>query len=507
MSQIDYQVILDQVEQLTRSGSIGEVKLIFHKLIPKQIPRNYCAPIAELATRNSMYLYAMRCLQSYIRPQLLSQELPTDRERLAYAKALIGLQMLKEARELLSEIEVSEVPEALLSMAFCYFGEWNYVKARPYIQKFIKHPKVTDYRRIVGRVNLAAVFVFTNDTINAEIELAQLDILTQNHNARMLRGNVFELYGQLHIHQRDYKTAIKYLKVAEDLIGDSNSIYNFFIRKWKLVSELMLDKGDDLKLKKVNDLRQEAIYKWSHWETYRELDLYEAVATNNRSLLQKVYLGTPHLEYIRKMEGVSENIVFDSGAFALDLPHFMSKAPHEIKVFVNDVYEGLRGSRYQQKIWRILFQDFYKPPTLGELFSKLYPNEYFDPEHSPRRILNQFYGLAQHLNKKYPGCFKLFRKRNEFFYSVSPGTQLYLKHISRKKIIASSEKQKIQAMGARPFAANQLAAHLGFSLRSAQLLLAKFVADGFLLKLGKGRSTKYIQKCYARQHSRSKKAA
>ncbi|MCK6598526.1 MAG: hypothetical protein L6Q37_09205, partial [Bdellovibrionaceae bacterium] len=93
---------------------------------------------------------------------------PQPDEIIAYAMALVSLNMNTEARKHLKKIDKELFPDALLFESFSYFGEWNYEKTIPLLKKFSRNPRVSYYRQIVGKVNLIAAYVLCARLVEAE---------------------------------------------------------------------------------------------------------------------------------------------------------------------------------------------------------------------------------------------------------------------------------------------------------------------------------------------------
>ena len=203
---------MSQLETLTKDGKASKVNELIKGLNFKKVPREFRYLISQICFRNSLYIESLKVLNPIIHPSTPNSPKPKAQELISYANALVSINMNTEARKLLKKVNKEEYPEALLIESFSYFGEWNYEKTIPILRKFIANPKLSYYRQIVGKVNLAAALVTTLKISEAEQLLFELLKITQENKYNLLQGNTLELLAQLEIQKRNYHQSLKYLK-------------------------------------------------------------------------------------------------------------------------------------------------------------------------------------------------------------------------------------------------------------------------------------------------------
>ena len=122
-------------------------------------------------------------------------------------------------------------------------------------------------------------------------ELLQLVIReARKESYKTILANALERSAELSIGLKHWKTAETLLLEAESLISEKNNLYNLFIRKWMVFLNILSEGYPEHYQIKLKNLRAEA-QQLQHWETVRDCDRFEAVVTQNKKLLLKVYFG------------------------------------------------------------------------------------------------------------------------------------------------------------------------------------------------------------------------
>lgn len=480
--------LMTQLETLTKQGDTQQVSEIINRLVLKRIPRELAAQLAQICFRNSLYIQSLRILNPIVCPPTPISPKPQPTEIIAYATALVSLNMNREARNLLQQLDTTINPEALLIESFSYFGEWSYEKTIPLLKRFSTNPRVSLYRQIVGKVNLAAAYVTSAQQIEAENLLLELLKVTSERNFRLLQGNTLELLAQLEIQKKNYSKALEYLNEAKQIFPDSTSIYFFFVKKWECICRLLLSPHSKELIKSCESLKSEAL-KWRHWETARDIDLYIAFATNNMDLIQKLVQGTPNSNYIKKIELLFGYKITPEKIFKLRSDNDIT--PPKVSFDFIKISERIQTNKYQNKLFTLLTKDFYRPVNLGYLFSQLHPEENFNPLTSEKRILNQIYTLAQNLNTDNT-YFELHKSKMDFIFKLKPGVELVFKRQGNRRHHATTLKEKMRSFGAVPFSTNQLAQLLNCSKRKAQQVIKQLKTQNFVECINKGPKTVYV---------------
>lgn len=487
--------LVEQLETLTRSGKTQKVAEIVDRLVLSRAPRALAARLAQLCFRNSLYLQSLRVLSPIVRSETPVNPPPQPTEMIAYASALVSLNMPREARSYLRRVNKVENPEALLIESFSYFGEWNYAKSIPLLKKFIANPRVSLYRQVVGKVNLAAAFVTSAHQVQAELLLKELLALTTERGLRLLKGNTLELLAQVEIQKKNYEQALFYLQEAKQEFPDTNSIYFFFVKKWESICKMLLNPGDQSSIAACEELKTEA-KQWRHWETARDVDLYIAFATKDEELLQKLIAGTANPNFIKKIELLYGHKIMPAKKVSLQASG--AKAPVENSLSYTEITKSLKLKSSGQKLFSLLTRDFYRPANLGYLFSQLFPKEYFNPLTSEKRILNQVYALRDELNSKFE-FLSLRKDKMDFIFELHPGAELIFHRHAHRLRHTPSLKESLRGLGAKPFSSEQLATYLACSKRKAQMLIRQLLSENFLVAHNGGPQIQYLLRCYSSQ--------
>jgi tetratricopeptide (TPR) repeat protein len=493
---IDYDFLVTQLELWTREGKNAVVLAELRRLKLTKIPRTYCFRLAQIARRNSEPLLSLQMMNPIVRSPLILQEPPNSKEKIVYASSLTSLGFLTEAKQLLEEIDPADEPEALLYRSFALFGEWNYAKALPLLRRFVRAPGLSEYSRVVGQVNLAAALISEAEFVAADTLLREIIEYTQKNNYHLLLGNALEILAQSRIQEGDYAQALVLLDRAAGYLGSALGLYQFFVLKWQRISKLLMNPHSSVELAALNSLRHEA-FKKGYWESVRDCDLFISVTQRDKSLLQFTLCGTPFRAFHKR--------AFRLWGEPVTLPKEMDWCPSEFQTRADtpsapvvSILENLRDYHGMDlalhptlsPLLDQLTRDFYRPTSLGDLFARLYPSEYFDPVHSPQRIYKAIYRLRGWF-KQHGFQFSVRGRHNEFrLVSLDRQSSLRVPRQRRSKQSAFIS-QWHQAIGSKSFSAREFAQEFNVSERSAQLILKEALRSGKLARLGEGRARLY----------------
>lgn len=500
-----YLELCSHLETLVVNGQHEQCRGKLNELNPKKFPRSIAVSIAEFAMRVNMPLYTLKVLQHIVYPESTLLTAPTSKEKVIYSTALIGLGALREAIEILDSIDPESEPESLLHRAGANLCDWDYAEAVPHLKKFIQFPGVAPYKRLVGKVNLAAAMIGMSDWALAKEILDQVQIECEANSHRLLLGNCFELKAQIEIFQGNYVKGEEYLAMAALCLKEQGGIFYMYVQKWQIICEcLKLSQIDEekarLHLQKLDSLKTQA-FELRHWNTVRECDLFEALVLKNENLFKKVIMGTPSEYYrqrARKLYGLN---LYSLGQFQLLLGEnkgVLEKSNNviqaELKVF--DPYKKERkGKALHEKpmllnLYEGLMQDFYQPFSLGTLFQKIYPQEKFNPFTSPARVLQ----LLRRLNSWFieNECpLRVEFKKSEFRLTA---VNEILVQVQRGEKL-TSESGKLTALKEKfqdaSFSVCQASEVLGLSEVSIRRLLSKAIKDGKVVKEQKRQGLMY----------------
>jgi hypothetical protein len=312
-----------------------------------------------------------------------------EREKAEYAAALIRVGASREARAILRELSPLRTPQVSLYLAFALFTSWEYRDAIPILRQYLDSP-LDPYQRVVGNVNLASALVHEGYHAEALNCLQSLEAETERGGWRALYGNTLERLAELSIQKRDWTSAERYLRLAEQAVAHAGGFDAFFVRKWRAI--LQLYRNPRAAIETLDAFRTEARRR-GHWETVRECDAYRAVVCRDRGLLWRVYFGTPFASYRERLlrdfgphgdppEGFAWRLEADNGRDTAKSDR-RGEDPQAVTLFGR---QALKIEQQKYRLLRVLVADFYRPVRVGHLFSEAYPGEKYDLSSSRARI-------------------------------------------------------------------------------------------------------------------------
>ena len=479
--------LIQSLESRIRKGLISSVQKELQDLNIREVPREHVISLANLARRVGLTNKTLSFLNKIVRPENTLQTPATHKEKAEYAVALQKMGAIKEAMDLLKEVDKSIFPEQLLYTSFCLFAQWDYKEALPLLREFVESDELSEYMRTVGRVNLAAALVIAKENDEAEKLLALLEKHAVENELNFLYGNIMELSAQLSVNRNDMNKARGYLDNALRQFKDFDSPDSLFVHKWLAIVEC-------LEKDKVTDNLHRIIEKassYGHWETLRHCDLIIATLTGHRDQLEKVYFGTPHTAYRQK--------ILDEVRTPWEPPdHYIYKdkfknTPRAFDLELGDEQDlslNLPNGQLIHQLLILLFSDLYKPTSLGRLHSYLFDGEYFNPFTSPDRI----YQLMKRL--------KIWLGENQVPVEVHSSSGGYLPQLTKPYgILIPKDPLPYQATGlgvrklgrlvGQEFSGKQAREKSGVKLSSMNRLLNAAMEEGLIEKLGNGPKTRY----------------
>lgn len=499
---MDFIQLKNNFEDSIRRGDIVSVRNEIESLKPSSIPRNLASDFADIARRVRSETWGLRLLRPIVRAQPAAHPKASDQELCTYAGLLIKAGTLPEARILLQSLDPNKNINVLIFLGQIAIAQWNYRDSIPYLKKVQNSVGLDPYQRCIAQVNLAVAYIFLERYKAAKNVLQKILSQCIQNKWDLLYGNALEISAQLAVAQKNWPEAMNFLKEAESRAGQ-HSHYQMFIEKWRTISELYQTVPNsvesDLILDKIEQLKKKA-QSLKSWESVRDFDYHIALYLNHQNLLLNVYFGTPHSEYKKRIE----NIFKKKG---WKIPNFyfrkLSERPAD-RIFDlttgneenKSLAEPLKPGQLLHRCLNILTIDFYKPVGAGELFSKLFPEEYFNPDVSIDRLTQATkllrkwfeinciplnieveqnrYLLAAHG----PYAFKVSKKTTDFQNLPDSAFDVNLKRLKVKWPYQS-------------FSATKAAVELGISPTGARSLLLKATKEKCIYKSGDGRSILY----------------
>ncbi len=417
---------LDSLDKKIRLGELEIVQKELEKLNLNSIPREHAATLATLARRVSLSNVAVSILYPLVRPKDRKQVQATEIEIAEYAAALTFIGASQEAYGLLRKVNSQKVPQALLYQAFALFAQWNYRLAIPAIKQYIETPTLSDYERLVGKLNLGAAFLYERDYELSFKLLKEVAHQAKEKKYHLLYSNALERLAENSICLKNWNTAENLLFEAESLIHDQKSLYKLFIRKWRVFLNISTTGLKDREFVKLKEILAEAT-NLNHWETVRDCNRFEAITTKNKKLLYHLYFGTPYKSFRERLISDfgapislptnyywgQEFIALDKSSPELDLETGKVTYRNELGV-IESLKTTLTPGSLPHRFLKRLSTDFYAPIGLRILFADLFSNDPYDPNTSDSKIRSvakelESWFAVNHLSLK-------LEERNGFFH-------------------------------------------------------------------------------------------
>lgn len=486
--------LLSRLEDLIRQGKNNLVQTELKKIVKSKVPRELAYRFAEIARRSNMPLMALQVMNPIIRSEVQLAIPVSDKEKITYATALTSISACEEALEILNEVNYKKEPQVLLYKAFAYFAQWKYEEAIPSLNRFIHSDNITDYQRVVGKVNLLASYIASNKTKDAFDLAKEILKITKQNNHKLLHGNTRELLAQLYIFSGEYKKARIELEEAQKSLTDSDSIYLTFVHKWQLILDLLTSKPSSQLQERITMVRKSAL-RQKHWETLREIDFFSALAQKNESEIIQVLSGTPFKGYIQRAESLLGK--------PISLPTETSRTRDKNAEWIFNLFESRLINRKSGKIIKMripktLFQflvalskDYYRPLSLGLVFSQVYPEEHFNPIHSKKKIDNLVL-RSRKLFQEFRIPIRVEVDQHQYSLRLNTGIELRLRNIKRKNLYQRADISNLHsAFKDKNFSAQQASEVLSLSKRSTHTLLSEAIKKSIIIRLGQGSAIRY----------------
>ncbi len=484
---------IHQIDGLIRSGRGELARSKLENLTREKISRSFALSVASLARRAKLPELGVRILNAIVRPEKEVPSTATIGERAEYAVCLVKAGAIDEGMEILRRLDAQDYPQVSLFLGATLVAQWEYRTAISFFEKFIASPGVGAYQRLVGKTNLAAAFVVEKQFDQSLELLKTLRVETSMPDKKLLHGSVLQLSGQNALGMGDYKTAQKWLKMAAEVLSNTGDISELFVRKWMAILLAYKTKGKKEGLQAIAAVRKDAVRK-QHWETIRDLDKFKAIFTRNELLIHHIYFGTPFESFrVKLLEAygykvsIPTDYLWKMGPLACSGPILnllngeVEKTPHALKV-----------GQVVHRLVAVLTSDFYRPFRMAALFSKLFPNEYFNPRSGPLRVHQTLKRLRKWFEKaKLP----LRIEEQDGAYRISTQSACGIR-VSAEPILGVGAKMASlhlvkRSMSEADFSVQQVSELLKVSRNSALRIVDEARKEGCVRRLGRGPATRY----------------
>lgn len=489
--------ILAEFDDLLKRGQADQVKARLKLIKRKDVERALLAPLARIGMRVALPQFSLYLLSPLVRPGNKLATTASGREVAQYAIALVQIGAVQEGISLLESITDSTIPEVYLYHAIGLFNIWDYQKAIPILNQYLKLEGISSYERLVGMVNLLSAYIVERDFKQAQPLRDQLMPELQAQNYLLMLGNVLELSAQLAMARCEYSEALVFVEKARGIMPESNQRYHLFLNKWHAAASLFIEGVSPQRLRELQEVRESA-GRIHHWETMRECDLYQAICTNDIALFQKVYVGTPFRGFRKRMQVLSP--------FKVEIPEFYdwNLGDHQNSRVVAhryfDIERGidskskaaLKPGQLLHRLLRCLAQDFYRRSTPAGLFAKLFPDRFYDYLHSNSRI-HELVHRTRHWIQSHKIPLEICEEKGEYFLGASGTIKVRVSsELDSCHPILNILLELVQGDFNHPISCSELIRHTKKPRRSANRLLHEAVAAGYLIRVGRGKKTQYF---------------
>jgi hypothetical protein len=471
MEQSDFRKFHSECDQWIRTGQIALAKKALTSIKSSEVPSNCLRDLCNLYRRALMWRHSLSALKAKVRPEIGKSKASVD-EVIEYALALQKAGAYRESQNLLNEPNVKDEPQALMARAFHEIFHWNYQDAEPLWEAYLAHKDVGEYEKLVARVNRLAGYCFLRDPrITGEFERLKSDL---SGNPRLLAA-VLEIGAQHLIMDKQWKEAEAALSEAEKVLGGQNGREDLmFVDKWRAVTRALTENS----VKPLDQFRERALGA-KHWETLRDLDYFRATIIPDSPWSEWVYYGTPYPAYRRRLDQLRD--------FNEQETVSRSRRP---AVIVDPWYVGNQHGETTHLLFNLLLRDFYRPMKIGEIFSELFWDGFWDAKSSQNRVHQLIRRLRSWIEKNE---LPLSILEVEGSYSLRINQEAGL--ICRKRILPAQKLPFIfgryYSQPAKPLAALEWADRLKVTPAKARYLLSQALPAGLLDKVGRGARTRY----------------
>lgn len=467
-----------RLEQLERQLRAGQLESARHALMAPDLakaPRPFVARLANLARRAQRPSLSLRLLQPLVRPMVVGLTQVEPEELLEYAYALQKVGARNQSLSILENLAESHA-KAHLAIAFHHFYEWDYANALGRLERITEEATFSPYERLVVQVNRLACLVALKDD-RAENEFVEIERQLVQEGSPILAANVLEIMAQSRIEVGRVSEARVFLSRAKKLLPESESLYRLMIEKWDVIA-CAVETGDP---EGVLQFRNRAL-EMKHWETLRDLDYVLAKLDPSSRWAEWVYYGTPYAGFRQKLEGL--RIFPESSWVSRDARPDLRWDPWFPEGGDGDLMHRFVAS---------LASDFYRPYRIGEIFSNLFPDQYYDIEVSPNRV-HQIASRARAWLKEKRVPARL--EEDAGSYCLRWRDNVAIRARSNSVRFTKVEFLFERFRNPRPLAlsAREWAEHLGFSQEKVKRLLREARSSGLVKVERKGQYSRYVLK-------------
>ena len=481
---------LDELERMIQNSNLLSVRNEVKSITAKDVPRFLVARFSNLLKRIGEIKMALKILNPIIFNPMASPEVE---EIIEYASCLSRASLEDESIAMLNKIKNYSNPEIQFELAAAQIKKWNYSEAIPLLNEYINSQGQDPYRICVGKINLGAAYLYSNQLQLAENQLHQILPSVQGKGHELLCGYTLLLLTEAALLDRKLEIAEKFLNSSAQKLNNFNHRYGLYFKKWKIIIKMIKESGSKESLFGYEELRKNAA-KLRNWNVICDLELFRGVASNNTEAIKHLYYGVPY-------QGLRNRILFVWGKpLSLELFYDRRIGPksNEAKEIFDvttctDLSTGnsLKAGQTLFRLMRALSSDFYSPFLTTKIFSIVYKNTSYNPFSSSEQVYKAIRRLNDWLKKN---------KSPLYVESTAEGYRLrsknpYILRLPLQFSINTSLEGFITKLAScglvDRFSLKAVVKKLGIPNRTASRLLSDAVASGYLLRQGKGKNVNY----------------
>lgn len=458
--------ILQRAEMCMRQGQSKVALRLVYQLLSdnKNLRVEKLIKIGNILGRAGDNAGALKLLHPFVRDQTLNVAIKSPAQ-VEYAAALIQLGLVAEGNEMLSHLNEDLYPEAQMHRVLGLFQEWNYLDAIPLLERWIKHPRINDYQRLVGQINLFIAYAFARPDKLSATDIDVLGATIHEQNYSLLMGAWSQIKGRFFLEHGDYNGATTAFTEGLNRVMDVNTWDRLYLSKWNLVCQVKKDGPLEKWKEAFNVLRLHAHQK-GDFETVRDCDYHLATHFGNREIGNYCYHGTPFKSFRDRFDtrlfSSSLNFYITPGGFQRRL-NFESRLRRQTPVSLNELSsvfnvendKKLTFNGVLEKTLMALMSDFYRPMTLQRLFGEIYKGQYWNQNTSPTQIRQVLFRFRKWL-KKNNWDLKVEEKKGT--YRLASGSSIY----------------KILQKGSRPSIEQRICKYLYDKFKKKDFLFSDF---------------------------------
>jgi hypothetical protein len=473
MSQIDS--LVSTLEELVRSGNLGEARRLLLAADAGKIPRRYACRVANLARRCGQFKIALRVLNPYVEEKAGAGG--NDLELAEYALTLGKLGAPAEALRVIRRVRPAACPKQPFYEALILFSLWEYSQAIPLIGAYMRNCAGDSYEWAVAAANMVAALTFSERLHEAEELCRRITESSRRQNFKYLLSSCLELSAQIRIAARDFAGASARLEESAREMADPDSLPGYFIRKWQAVAEVSAAPGES-SIRRLAAARAEGLRR-EQWESVRDCDLYLAAATGDSALFLRVYFGTPNEKYRGNMLKLFTPEGGIPSAHTLFFP-----ADQE----TGNLLETRELGKQALKLFGIVAADIYRPARVAHLFFSVFEESHFNPISSPNRVHQAVHRANAQLRKtNAPVQLENLATGYRLNFSAPAG----LIYETQARTLPAPVLKLREKWPGGDFSAREAREHLGVSNGAINKILRGEIENGRMVVTGSGRFVKY----------------